>query len=147
MDRVTLSGWQTFVWKYVFPLILLVPVLWVTGILFFAPERMDWSGGAAPWYAKWTALAISAFVLWLVRALCGPLKRVRVDERKLYVSNYFHEEEIPRAAVSRVYEARWIAFVGEHPIKVELNGDRGFFRSFSFFLARGLTYDDVEELS
>jgi hypothetical protein len=46
----------------------------------------------------------TTFILW---ASAG-LKRVRMDERQLYVSNYFREIQIPFSAIVDVRQSRWL---------------------------------------
>ena len=46
----------------------------------------------------------TTFILW---ASAG-LKRVRMDERQLYVSNYFREIHIPFAEITDVRQNRWL---------------------------------------
>ena len=43
-------------------------------------------------------------ILWVYAGL----KRVRVDERQLYVSNYIEEIHIPFSAITEVKQNRWI---------------------------------------
>lgn len=64
---------------------------------------------------KWQFLAIwvvgSAFILWG----CSRLKRVRVDESGLLVSNYLKEIRIPFDDILDVTENRWINI---HPVTI-----------------------------
>lgn len=81
--------------KYVFP------VVWISGfgsatILTPAPQNkivflVAWSLG-------------TTFILW---ANAG-LKRVRIDERQLHVSNYSREICVPFSAITDVKQNRWI---------------------------------------
>jgi len=81
--------------KYVFP------VVWISGfgsatILTPAPQNkivflVAWSLG-------------TTFILW---ANAG-LKRVRIDERQLHVSNYSQEICVPFSAITDVKQNRWI---------------------------------------
>jgi len=144
MERWPLSDWRTFAWKYVVPLFLVGPLAWLTALLLIG--RVDWNGGPAPWFVRCIALAGLAAVAVLVRAVVGSLKRVRADGEAVYVSNYFQPDEaIPRAQIASLLEHPRVKIGGERPIKVELREEWAGLRSFSFFLARGLTYEDVEE--
>ena len=49
-------------------------------------------------------IAGTTSILW---AYAG-LKRVRMDERQLYVSNYFREFDVPFSAITNVKQNRWI---------------------------------------
>jgi hypothetical protein len=93
-ERTLSSAW-TFWMKYVFP------EVWILGfglatILTPAPQNkivflVAWSLGTTS-------------ILW---ANAG-LKRVRMDERQLYVSNYFREIYLPFSAITDVKQNRWI---------------------------------------
>jgi hypothetical protein len=93
-DRTLSSAW-TFWMKYV------LPVLWISGfgmatILAPAPQNkivflVAWSVG-------------TALLLWVNTGL----KRVRIDERQLYVSNYLREIDVPFSAITDVKQNRWI---------------------------------------
>ncbi len=95
MQERTLSSAWTFWMKYVFP------VVWISGfgsatILTAAPQNkivflVAWSLG-------------TIFILW---ANAG-LKRVRIDERQLHVSNYSREICVPFSAIADVRQNRWI---------------------------------------
>lgn len=121
MERQLSSAW-TFIFKYPFP------VVWITGFglgtlsLFADPADVIYNGvrGAAPPDLKWTLLVAwitgSAFILWIAR----PLKRVRVTEGALLVSNYWREVRVPFGAVDEVRQNRWI---NVRPISVRLSID------------------------
>ena len=68
---------------------------------------MDRVSPAPPPGMKWEVLGLwlggSALIWWT----CGRLKRVRVDETYLYVSNFRTEVSIPLAALARISESRW----------------------------------------
>jgi hypothetical protein len=98
-----LSSRQTFWLKFVFP------PLWVggfgAGTLAFWMDRMS---PAPPSAVKWVFLGAwlggSALIWWT----CCRLKRVRVDEAYLHVSNFRTEVRIPLAALARISESRWV---------------------------------------
>ncbi len=48
---------------------------------------------------------LGTIFLWF---LCGALKRVRVDDHFIYVSNYLREVSIPLSLIDDVTENRWI---------------------------------------
>ena len=92
-----LSSAQTFPTKIIFP------ALWIGGFglgtmaLFVAGDSFhDKTGAAPPAEIKWIFLAAwtlgSMFIYWG----CVRLKRVRMDETSLYISNYLRE--VPRTS-------------------------------------------------
>ena len=125
MNGRTLSSAQTFWMKFLFP------TIWISGwglgtlALFLgafrgpdntpAPPEMKW-GFLAGWVAGIT------FMYWA----CARLKRVRVEDSAIFVSNYLKEIRIPFDAIAAVTENRWI---NTHPITIHLRsatefGDR-----------------------
>jgi hypothetical protein len=125
MSDRTLSSAQTFYMKFV------LPTMWISmfglgALAMFLgglrgpdntppPEGMKW-GFLAVWIAGTT------FLYWG----CASLKKVRVVDSALYVSNYLREIRIPFDAVRDVTENRWINI---HPVTIHLRfatdfGDR-----------------------
>jgi hypothetical protein len=93
-ERTLSSAW-TFWIKYVFP------ALWISGFglaTILTPDQQNKIVFLVAWSLGTT------FILW---ANAG-LKRVRMDERQLYVSNYFQELHIPFSAITDVKQNRWI---------------------------------------
>lgn len=142
----SLSSAQTFVMKIVFP------IFWI--VLFGAGMIAMWSGalhgrnGAPPPAIKWQFLCAwiigSAFILWFSAAL----KRVRVDARNLYVSNYLREAAIPLRNIESVTENRWI---NVHPVTVHFRAPTEFGQKITFmpkvrFLAFWSSHPVVSEL-
>lgn len=133
MER-TLSAGTTFLFKYLFP------VVWIGGFgmgtleLWFHPEDVVFNGvrGAASRGDQWWFLAAwvvgSAFLLWMA----FPLKRVRLTEQGLHVSNYRTEILIPFGAIARVEQNRWI---NVRPVTVHLRHDSPFGRRITFMPA------------
>ncbi|HEX7614705.1 MAG TPA: hypothetical protein VF554_05430 [Thermoanaerobaculia bacterium] len=114
MNPRFLSSRQTFVSKFVFP------ALWIS--LFGLGTLAMWTGvmtgedeKGPPPAERWIFLALwtggSAFILWS----CAGLKRVRVDQRFLYVSNYRKEIAVPLNSIASVTENRW---VNTHPVTI-----------------------------
>jgi hypothetical protein len=101
----TISSGQTIYMKVFFP------VFWIgifgagTVGIFIASSRDPTDVFAT---MKWLFLAAwllgSAFIYWR----CAGLKRVRMDNEALYVSNYREETRVPLHDVSAVSESRWI---------------------------------------
>ena len=120
-----LSSRQTFFLKFVFP------PLWI-GSFGAATAFLWWATGPSkgpPVAMKWLFLAMwvggSALVWWS----CVHLKRVRVDEAFLYVSNYATEVRIPLAALVRVRENRWM---NPRPVTLEFRTPTPFGRRIVF---------------
>jgi hypothetical protein len=125
MDERTLSSAQTFWMKFVFPTIWISMFGLATLALFLGalrgpdnsppPEDMKW-GFLAAWVGG------TAFIYWA----SARLKKVRIADSALYVSNYLKEVRIPLDAVADVTENRWINI---HPVTIHLRtttdfGDR-----------------------
>jgi hypothetical protein len=119
-----LSSQQTFLMKIVFPMIWIGMFAVATLGLFF------WSGSfqgpreqPPPPELKWSFLAVtcagSAFIWWT----CMRLKRVRMDERALYISNFSTEIVVPLNNVAAVTENRWINI---HPVTIFFRSDTAF---------------------
>ncbi len=126
----TISSAQTFVMKYVFPLIWIAGFAGVTLLMFVSPDAMhDESGGpvdpSLKWFFFFATIAGAAFIRWV----CFSLKRVRMDERSLYVSNYRDEHVVPLADVALVTENRWI---NVHPVTIHLHRETEFGSSIVF---------------
>ena len=102
---VELSSRYTFFAKVIFP------ILWIGG--FGAGTIALWASDNAPSQMKWAFLAVlivgSLSIWWSSMRL----KRVRVDGKTLYVSNYRQEIALPLGSVERVSENRWINI---HPV-------------------------------
>jgi hypothetical protein len=125
MNARTLSSAQTFWMKFVFP------TLWIsmfglgTLALFLDAFRGPDNTPPSP-DMKWGFLAAWAagtvFIYWA----CARLKRVRVEDSTIYVSNYLKEIRIASDAIAAVTENRWLNI---HPVTIHLRsatefGDR-----------------------
>jgi len=124
----TISSSQTFLMKVIFP------VLWIT---FFGFGTVSaWrgtmhakSGGPVPPEMKWVFLgAWIVGTTFILQSVTG-LKRVAVDSKNLYVSNYRRDIVIPLTMVSDVTENRWINI---HPVTIHLRNDSEFGQKISF---------------
>ena len=82
-----------------------------------------------------TGFAFFAFVYWI----CVPLKKVEMDDKFLYVSNFRKEIIVPLSEIHDVTEIVWINI---HPVKIHFKSTTEFgdkivfmpkFRMFSFF--------------
>jgi len=79
--------------------------------------------GAAP-----PSIGFQFLVAWIIGAAlmfwqCAPLKRVRVVDGALLVSNYVHEWRIPFALISDVSQSWWM--FNSIPIVIRLREDVG----------------------
>ena len=101
----TLSSAQTFVMKYVFP------IVWIGGfglgtLGMWLGDFHDSDGEPPPSWMRWQFLIMwiagAAFIIWFANRV----KRVRVDDQSLYVSNYFSEALIPLTEVADITENR-----------------------------------------
>ena len=104
--RRTISSAQTFFMTWVFPF------LWIGGFGFgtcahWIDALRGGNGVPPPVWMKWQYLVIwlvvSSFILWF----CGRLKRLRMDDEALYVSNYWAEERVPLTEVSHFTRSRF----------------------------------------
>ena len=120
----TLSSAQTFLMKVLFPPLWIGGFAIATAIFFLIPGLVHDAGGGPPdpdskWFFLFATIAGTAFIWWL----CIPLKRVRMDDRALYISNYSTEIAVPLRNVARVSENRWINI---HPITIEFHAETEF---------------------
>ncbi len=120
MSRVrTLSSSQTFWIKVVFPL------LWIGGFsagtlaMFLQPGQDSVEPPAIKWIFLMATIAGAAFLYWG----CIRLKRVRMDDQALYVSNYLREIRIPLQQVETIGENKWINL---HPVTIEFHDKTDF---------------------
>ena len=103
----TISSGLTFFYKFIF-----TPI-WITGFG-FGTIAMFWRGSVPGKSNNDLVFPVawiigSLFLLWG----CGRLKRVRLDDKALYISNFIQEIEVPLREVSDISENRWINI---HPI-------------------------------
>jgi hypothetical protein len=109
-----ISSVQTFWMKFLLPAIWIMGFglgtvsLWL-GIMHgrsndLPPEEMKWL-----FLIFWVAGTLG--ILWTA----ANLKRVRVDSKYLYVSNYLRETSIPFSNVKDVTENRWVNY---HPVTI-----------------------------
>ncbi|HEV8400217.1 MAG TPA: hypothetical protein VGQ18_10310 [Gemmatimonadales bacterium] len=128
--RRTISSLQTSFLKFVFP------PLWIGGFtiatiaLFLgAGDFRDAAGNTPPLDLKWVFLLVTiaggSFIYWA----CAPLKRVELDDRALYISNYSKEIEVPLRDIAEVTENRWIH---SHPVTIHFHRETEFGDSIVF---------------
>jgi hypothetical protein len=123
--RDTLSSRATFAMKFVFP------TVWVVGFGASTVVTLRSARGAAShamsgaWMLAAIWLACSAVLLWF----CAPLKRVRLRNGRLLVSNFRREIEIAPADIARVTQNKWVNL---RPISIHLRAPGVFGRQISF---------------
>jgi hypothetical protein len=127
---------MTFSTKVVFP------VIWISG--FGLVSLLLWLGDLRgrdnlppPEQLKLIFLAVwifgTVFVLWL----CTGLKRVRIDSRRLYVSNYLREVTLPFDDIIDVTQNRWINI---RPVTIHLRNATMFGDQITFMPKRELLF-------
>jgi hypothetical protein len=99
-----LSGRQTFYFKFIWPIVWFGLFGFGTAMMFLSPGRFR---SPPPTWVKWQFVAFTlAGAAAYARLL--PLKRVRMDEKTLYVSNYLREIRVPLADVQEVTQRGWL---------------------------------------
>jgi hypothetical protein len=104
----TISSAWTFSAKFLFPAILISAFGFGT-ILFWSGGLVD-RNSATPPPPQLKFVFLGAWILGTTVMLWANagLKRVRMDERQLYVSNYLEELSIPFSLIEDVRQNRWI---------------------------------------
>jgi hypothetical protein len=135
MHEKNLSSAWTFWAKFV------LPVCWIS--VFGAGTMVLWladfhhGNNALPPPMKFVFLAVwilgSTLILW---ANAG-LKRVRMDEQQLYVSNYIKEISIPFNAIIDVTQNRWI---NSRPVTIYFRGATEFGDQAKFMPKQFITF-------
>ncbi len=127
--RRTISSAQTFFLKVLFPVVWIGVFAGMTVLLFAGVPGSPDSGTPPPPVTRWILLlatiAGSAVIYWA----CIRLKRVDLDRRALYISNYLTEISVPLRDVVEVTENRW---VNTHPVTIRFQRDVGFGTSIVF---------------
>jgi Na+/melibiose symporter-like transporter len=132
MNQRTLSSSWTFFVKFVFPALL-------AGLLVLALGTIPMSAeGQGEFFAAGVLIVI--FMLWLA----GGLKRVRFDERSLYVSNYLDEFVVPLDMITEVTENRWLS---HHPVTVYFREPMDFGDSITFSPKRRSIVAELKSLT
>jgi hypothetical protein len=113
----TLSSAQTIFMKFV------LPITWIP--IFGIGALSEWrvAGSELIFPAMWI---IGTIVLI---SMCAPLKRVRIDEKNLYISNYIHEITVPLDAIKDVTEIRWINI---NPVTIYFSSPTQFGKRITF---------------
>ncbi len=96
-EKQRLSSRQTFIWKYVAPVFVLAWLLFAS--------YLAWKFGFAPTALISMYVALGIFIglyLYLFRSL----KKVWIDDRYLYISNFSEDEKIPISQIERISEMK-----------------------------------------
>ncbi len=97
----TLSSAHTFLTKFLFPPLWIGTFAFFTASFFLWPE--SWHGDTdIKWFFLFGTPPASAVIWWF----CSRLKRVRIDDMMLYISNYSTEITVPLANVADISENR-----------------------------------------
>jgi hypothetical protein len=122
MEPRTLSSAQTFIAKFVFP------VVWIS--MFGIGTLSMWLGASrsAGGGTSSDDPRLGFLVAWVlgtlfILATCAGLKRVRVDANYIYVSNYVREVQVPIGNIREVTENR---LSNIHPIAVSFRDSTEF---------------------
>ena len=118
----TLSSRLTFFMKVIFPPLWIGAFSVGTLAIFLEPEQSG-GGGPPPPGMGLVFLVVTilgtAFLYWA----CIRLKRVRLDEEALHISNYLREIRVPLEQVQDITESVWISM---HPVRIELRSETEF---------------------
>jgi len=100
-----LSSLQTFFCKFI------LPPLWIGAFGLMAARQIN-AANLKVWPLVLLAWIVgTGWVYWS----CVRLKKVTIDERYLYVSNYLQEIAIPFSLVGDVTENKWL---NQHPVTI-----------------------------
>jgi hypothetical protein len=128
MKERVISSKQTFMIKFVFPTFWISMFGMGTAGLFFGLFRGPNNSTPEPWM-KWYFLAIWITGTVFIWRTCAGLKKVRVEEDIIYVSNYFKEIGVPFNAIREVTENRWINI---HPVTIHFRLTTSFGNHITF---------------
>ncbi|HEV7904009.1 MAG TPA: hypothetical protein VGO96_09220 [Pyrinomonadaceae bacterium] len=127
----TLSSLQTFIFKFIFP------VVWISGwgmgtaSMFLNPQNNPDVPPRGLFLLLWFVGV--AVILWS----CVRLKKVSVDENFLYVSNYLKEISIPLSDIYDVTENIWVNI---HPVTIHLRSPSDFGHKIYFMPQAKFTF-------
>jgi hypothetical protein len=118
----TLSSLQTFFAKYVFT------TVWIVG--FGSGALLTWTQPAT----SGDDSRLLFLVFWVLGSLFllrtwGRLKRVRLEDDRLLVSNFLREAAIPLRLVESIDENRWM---NDHPVTLHFSEPTAFGRAVTF---------------
>jgi hypothetical protein len=144
MQEITLSSAWTLWMKVIFPVVWIL-VFGLAGVSLWLGAAPDAAPPPVGFFAAW--IAGTAFILW---ANLG-LKRIRVDDRQLHVSNYFREVSVPFNAIADVRQNRWLS---TKPITIHFKDPTGFGDKVTFmpkqrfaFWSKDPTVSEIRKLA
>lgn len=109
MQETTLSSAWTFWTKFIFPPVW-ISAVGIATVLLWSGALVGADNASPPSPAKFAVLGVwivgTALILWF----SAGLKRVRIDARQLYVSNYLREIAVPFSEIIDVRQNRWINY-------------------------------------
>ena len=107
MQERTLSSAWTFWTKFIFPAVW-ISAVGIGTVLLWSDGFVGGDNASPPSQTKFVVLGVwilgTTFILWI----SAGLKRVRMDERQLHVSNYLREISVPFSEIIDVRQNRWI---------------------------------------
>jgi hypothetical protein len=124
VEMKTLSSAQTFTAKWIFPVFWISIFGFGTVSMWLSNARHGTSDDPRLEFLVAWVLGTTLMLLSIAR-----LKRVRIDSKNIYVSNYLREAAIPIANICDVTENRWMNW---HPVTVHFRDSTGFGRSIVF---------------
>ena len=100
MQERTLSSAWTFWMKFIFP------AVWISGFGFGAVQL--WLSDRVDTQMKFVFPGLWILGTSLILWTSAGLKRVRIDERQLYLSNYIREICVPFGEIIDIRQNRWL---------------------------------------
>ncbi|MGA7993825.1 MAG: hypothetical protein WCA28_02820 [Bradyrhizobium sp.] len=107
MQQKTLSSAWTFWMKFIFPPVWILSFGIIAILLSFGGLN-DGGNAMPPPQMKFAFLGVWIVGTTLILWFSAGLKRVRMDDRQLYVSNYLREISVPFSEIIDVRQTRWI---------------------------------------
>ncbi len=126
-------------------LVLFVPIVWTTFFGAFTiavwAYRFDYFGSVPGAALRWGMLAFVASGLAFFYFTFWRLKRVEIDDRFLYVTNYFKHVRYPFHQVENIWVLNWRLF---HIIRIRLKTSGSFGRDV-YFIPTGRVFEEFAE--
>lgn len=124
-----LSSAQTVLMKTVFPILWIGAFTVATISLFLSPESWHGSDGPPDSGLKWFFLIMTIVGTVFIWRTGMRLKRVRMDGKALYLSNFSNEIIVPLVNVAEVTENRWLNM---HPVTIHFHSETEFGSQVTF---------------
>jgi hypothetical protein len=121
-----LSARQTFYCKFILPVFWLGTFASGTVMMFVAPQLFH---PPPPTWMRWQFVMFTLAGTAAFARFSLPLKRVRMDDQGLYVSNYLREIRVPLTDVQEVTQSGWLS---TRPVTVLLWRESEFGRRIMF---------------